>query len=346
VAHFPTDSLTTAGPSVRWIGTRERGAFAASGSVGAVAGGGGGSAFADLAARRLVPLAGGWRGELGGELGALLASGARSSSSYATSGVLAARLLRPFDWGGVWLRGSGSLAQRQPDFLPGHGIGAGAWWRWPAVQLVASLAREWNVAQLFAGPRREGYAGRVPVAYTEATVGVQLERDDVSLSVNGTARRDPGAEQLTEGGVSMTAAFWQSPTRAFVVSVASQLPDFVHGADAAQSLTVGIRLNEPSPVLQRAMRTRPIIQVGGDGSARTVRVRAPGARQVEIMGDFSDWEPVALVPDGDAFSVIVPMLPGTRRVVVRVDGGAWLPAANTPAVDDDFGGRVGLLLVP
>jgi hypothetical protein len=144
----------------------------------------------------------------------------------------------------------------------------------------------------------------------------------------------------------MTAAFWQSPTRAFVVSVASQLPDFVHGADAAQSLTVGIRLNEPSPVLQRAMRTRPIIQVGGDGSARTVRVRAPGARQVEIMGDFSDWEPVTLVSVGDAFSVIVPMSPGTRRVVVRVDGGAWLPAANTPAVDDDFGGRVGLLLVP
>jgi hypothetical protein len=31
---------------------------------------------------------------------------------------------------------------------------------------------------------------------------------------------------------------------------------------------------------------------------------------------------------------------------VRIDGGAWMPAANTPAVDDDFGGRVGLLLVP
>ena len=28
VAHFRTDSVTTVGPSVRWIGTRERGAFA------------------------------------------------------------------------------------------------------------------------------------------------------------------------------------------------------------------------------------------------------------------------------------------------------------------------------
>jgi 1,4-alpha-glucan branching enzyme len=77
-----------------------------------------------------------------------------------------------------------------------------------------------------------------------------------------------------------------------------------------------------------------------------VRVRAPGAQRVEIMGDFSEWEAVELTPAGDVFSVTVAMSAGTRRVVVRVDGGDWLPAANTPAVDDDFGGRVGLLLVP
>jgi hypothetical protein len=37
---------------------------------------------------------------------------------------------------------------------------------------------------------------------------------------------------------------------------------------------------------------------------------------------------------------------GTHRVLVRIDGGEWRPAANTPAVDDDLGGRVGLLVVP
>ena len=37
---------------------------------------------------------------------------------------------------------------------------------------------------------------------------------------------------------------------------------------------------------------------------------------------------------------------GTHRIVVRIDGGPWRPATNTPAVDDDLGGRVGLLVVP
>jgi len=40
------------------------------------------------------------------------------------------------------------------------------------------------------------------------------------------------------------------------------------------------------------------------------------------------------------------LVAGTHRVVVRIDGAAWRPATNTPAVDDDLGGRVGLLVVP
>jgi hypothetical protein len=40
------------------------------------------------------------------------------------------------------------------------------------------------------------------------------------------------------------------------------------------------------------------------------------------------------------------MSKGTHRMLVRIDRGAWRPAANTPAVNDDLGGRVGLLVVP
>jgi len=344
--HFSADSINAIGPSGRWTRSLDRGVFAASGSIGGVAGPDGAAGSLDLSSRRLQPLGAGWLGELSGELGALLATATGSSSANAMSGVLAGRLLRPFDDGGAWLRGSLSASRRSPDLLPGQGIGAGVWWRWPAVRLEASGAREWNVAQLFTGPRREGYAGTVPVAYTEGSVGIQVQRDDATFAVSGTVRRDPGAEHLVERGASVTAALWQTPTRAFVVSVASQLPDFVHGGDAAQSVSLGVRLNEASPALERVLRTRPILQVSGDSAARTVRVRAPGARRVEIMGDFSEWEPVELAPAGDVFSGVVPMAAGTRRIVVRVDGGAWRPAANTPAVDDDFGGRVGLLLVP
>jgi hypothetical protein len=216
----------------------------------------------------------------------------------------------------------------------------------PRAQLTASFERAWSAAQLFMGPYREGVVGVVPVRYAEATVGVQLERDDASLSLNAAVRRDPDAAQLTEAGISATAIWWQTNTRALVLSAARQLPDFQRGADAVRSVTIGLRLNEPTPALARVARTRPVIQVAGSDSTRMLRVRAAGARRVELMGDFTGWEPVELAPGGDVFSRAFAMSPGTHRLVIRLDGGPWVPAANTPAVDDDFGGRVGLLVVP
>ena len=88
------------------------------------------------------------------------------------------------------------------------------------------------------------------------------------------------------------------------------------------------------------------MQVSGDSVTRMIQVQAPGARSVEVMGDFTEWLPVQLVGTGGVFSMNAPMTAGNRRLVVRIDGGPWVPPSNTPVVDDDFGGRVGLLLVP
>jgi hypothetical protein len=292
--------------------------------------------------------------ELAGEAGLLVSSDSRVSSANSSSVLLSARLLRAIQAGGLWLRGSGNVASREAGALWGRGIDAGGWWRWPGVQMVASVTREWTVAQLFAGPRREGFVGVVPVHYTEGTAGVRVERDAATLELSGTARRDPGAEQLVEPGFSATATYWPSKTMAVFVNAARQLPDFVHGAEASRSFTIGLRLNEPSPAVLRVARMRPIVQVGDvegvqsgspDSTRRMLHVRAPGATRVEVMGDFTDWEPVQLVSADGAFGATFVLSPGTHRMAVRLDAGEWVPAANTPAVDDDFGGRVGLLVV-
>lgn len=350
---FPQDDEDVVGPSLRWTVSHERERFALTGSVTGLVAAAGASGYADAASHWLVPLAGGWRAEIGGEVGGLLASATPSSSSYSSSSIASLRILRPIDRGGLWLRGNGNLSTREAGALWGRGVDAGAWWRRAGAQLVASVTREWSVAQLFTGPGREGFAGVVPVHYVEGNLGVRLERDVAALDVSGTVRRDPGAERLVESGFSAAATVWRTPTQAFVLSVARQLPDFVRGADASNWFTVGVRLNEPSPALAIALRTPPTIQVAaaevdanGDSTRRTLRVRAPAARQVEVMGDFTDWEPAALTPTGDVFTGSFVLSPGSHRLMLRIDGGAWRPAANTPAVDDDFGGRVGLLVVP
>jgi hypothetical protein len=86
--------------------------------------------------------------------------------------------------------------------------------------------------------------------------------------------------------------------------------------------------------------------VAAGDAPRRVRIVAPGARTVEMMADFTDWVAVTLTPAGDAFEGSALLSSGSHRIVVRIDGGPWRPAANTPAVDDDLGGRVGLLVVP
>ena len=92
-----------------------------------------------------------------------------------------------------------------------------------------------------------------------------------------------------------------------------------------------------------------IIRVAATDSARAVhivRVRAPASERVEIMADFTEWEPVALVrtPAG-VWEITLPIKPGPHRLNVRLDGGDWVVPTNVARVTDEFGGVVGLLLV-
>lgn len=230
--------------------------------------------------------------------------------------------------------------------MPAASAEAGGWWSWPRARLSATFVEQHARAQLFTGPQRQRPIGTIPVRYAEGTVGFHVEGDAASLDLSAGARRDPDAQQLYEPVVTLTAAFWHSPTRAFTVSLSRQPPDFVRGADATRWLAIGMRFSEPTPATRRAARVKPIVQVSGDATTRVLRVRAPGAKRVEVMADFTSWDPIVLSVTPAGFEHAAPIDAGTHRLLVRIDGGDWRPAANTPAVSDDLGGRVGLLVVP
>ncbi len=85
-----------------------------------------------------------------------------------------------------------------------------------------------------------------------------------------------------------------------------------------------------------------------DSSDRwTLRVQAPTAARVEIMGDFTHWEPVALDRDANGrWSVRFAVAPGIHRMNVRVDGGPWGVPPGVPVLHDEFSGAVGMLVIP
>jgi hypothetical protein len=51
------------------------------------------------------------------------------------------------------------------------------------------------------------------------------------------------------------------------------------------------------------------------------------------------------MPNGE-WSITRAISPGTHRIAIRVSGGGWMVPPNLPRVADDFGGEVGIVIVP
>jgi len=85
----------------------------------------------------------------------------------------------------------------------------------------------------------------------------------------------------------------------------------------------------------------------GDSGRQVVHVEWDGPRSVEIVGDFTDWHPVALRLVGPGlWEARIRIAGGTRRLSVRADGGPWVVPAGVTRVRDEFGGLVGLVTIP
>ena len=342
VVRFLDDSTTIAGPSFGLTSAadgRRLFGWLNAGGVGTTGAATGSVTFAGGAR---APVARRWLVEGAGELFGV----AGTSVHSAVAATAAGRVGRLIGEGGVWARASVTMSHREAGGLPAHAVETGVWWSWPRARISAMLLDQHAKGQLFAGPVRNVLIGTLPVHYQEAALDARLEGDAASLELSAGVRRDPDAAQAYEPTISATAAFWQTESRAWTLAVARQPPDWVRGADAAQWIAVGMRFLERRPATVRAERIRPIMTVQQNDGQQRVRVVAPGARTVELMADFTEWTAVTLAASDDAFEGTFPLEPGTHRVVVRIDGGAWRAAANTPAVDDDLGGRVGLLVVP
>ncbi|CAN5225590.1 hypothetical protein BH09GEM1_BH09GEM1_36230 [soil metagenome] len=276
----------------------------------------------------------------------LSGAGTTSSATRAITGILNARSAYDAGSMGVWMRVSGQVASRENTVFFGGSVDAASWWRFAQSRLSATMTQEWTRAELYTGPGRAGPSGTVPVQYLEGGLNLQSESDAAVFQVGVSTRRDAGALHLFEQSLSGSAAYWTGGTIAVVLTAARQLPDYVRGGDAVDAVRIGVRFGQASPTATRSAHRVALVQLTGPADTRTVRIHVIDARTVEIMGDFTNWESRAMTRNGATFESTMRVSSGTHRLMVRIDGGEWRPPANTPTVDDDFGGRVGLLVVP
>lgn len=97
-------------------------------------------------------------------------------------------------------------------------------------------------------------------------------------------------------------------------------------------------------------RAAPVYQFGqrADDGRRMVefRLRRPDAEEVQVVGGFSDWNPVPMDRTDGSWTARVPVAPGVYHFGFRVDGEWVIPERAPGIVSDDWGRQNATLVVP
>jgi hypothetical protein len=137
----------------------------------------------------------------------------------------------------------------------------------------------------------------------------------------------------------------------FALAGGSYPVDLVRGAPGAHFIGVGLRFAQAFRVGPRPLETVRYNHGSNTVLAdpRTLRFSAKPNARVELMADFTDWQPVAMTeirPGLYQATLRDAIRSGPHRVNIRVDNGDWDVPSELTSVLDQFGGAAGSLVVP
>jgi hypothetical protein len=302
------------------------------------------------------------RGPLRGELAGSASLGYHQSIGNTGIAQVLGRLHAVRPNAGVWVGGGWGWSALGGGF--GAGVAtqeAGGW-----VRRRTGLDGSLRATAIF---RATGVAD---LRYTETSAALRWTTARLELGAEGGARRGERAlgSSRERAWMSADAALWVMPRVAVVASAGRFLSDPTTSAIGGRYANVGLRLaiRRPAPdelprvILPRNVGAahRPdsdsasvtvgagealVVEETGDGRV-TLRFTLPAARSAELMGDFTGWTamPLDRGPDG-LWAITLALDPGVHRVNLRTDDGHWRAPPGLTAVDDGFGGQVGLLVV-
>jgi hypothetical protein len=277
--------------------------------------------------------------------GELSATGGISSyraidTGYGTLGLRAHAIGRR---GGAWIGAGGSSVTSGRAVQNGRFAEGGAWGR--AWGLAATLqAKGFDVDLL---------------QYIDTELAMRWSRGRLELSGSAGGRAGDETEGARAWG-ELSATVWLGQRVALVLGHGSYPNDQAQLTPGGQYTAVSLRIASRPTFLRDALartvryETPPIAPpvVAGFEVRRSsstmvrIRIRAPDASSVELAGDFTNWEPIALRRRrGDSWEVTLPIEPGRHELNVRVDGGEWGIPPGIDATRDEFGGVVGVLVV-
>jgi hypothetical protein len=199
-------------------------------------------------------------------------------------------------------------------------------------------------------PAPASASGRRLAEYTDVGSRATIGLGSYELALSFVRR--VGGTGVRRNAWEASGVWWVAPSIGVVGAAGHSLPQFGLAVPGARYGTVGIRLalgaaprsRRPSPEsLPAATSNSPRLVLA---SQLRLAIIGPPAARAEIMGDFTDWQPWPLEPDGEGrWTLPVSLSPGVHHLNVRFNGGDWTVPTGTVAVDDGFGGRVGMFVV-
>lgn len=172
-------------------------------------------------------------------------------------------------------------------------------------------------------------------------------RGRLELGVAGIGR--VGRVEDRGVGGQADATLWLNDRLAVVGSVGRQLDDLLRGVGRTRFATLSLRIAsaprwKPTPPPTELS----VLDARRDSRGLVLRVRAPRASRVELSGDLTAWSamPFAAVEPGVWELTLPNAAPGASQVQWRLDGGEWTAPPGLPARPGEFGGTVGVLVVP
>ena len=187
-------------------------------------------------------------------------------------------------------------------------------------------------------------------AYADFTATLQARHQGLSLFLFGGAR----AGDLSDDPWGQVRVHYIFASWAAVEGAAGRYPRDLMGFTDGAFGTLGIRLSllgsvrAPGVTKPTTVPPPPLrVDAMPDGQRRiTVRYAHAVRQQLEIAGNWNGWMPVPLERGGrDTWSVVLRLTPGLYQYQLIVDGDTWTIPDGAPWVPDEFGGRVGLMVV-
>lgn len=298
-----------------------------------------------LAGSLFTPALGRWRGEVAATAGASSYQGLTGFAHALARGRAHYQLRH----GGVWVAGTLGRASYDDAARPIDAVAAGIWQGQRGLNFTVAVSHTRVGDTSYADVEGSGY----------------WQKGWIELEGSLGARSGRGAGRGVYGEAVVTAVL--SQLLALTFGAGRYPTDPIRGSVSGRYASVALRVTglspRPAPRTVPAWPQAPVVPVtslsGTNGHLPTatiaiepelagpaLTISAPGVSLVEIMGDFTDWQPVMLTRVGDLWRLGARVPSGLRRFNVRLDGGPWSVPVGATLEHDEFGAVVGTVVVP